>query len=85
MADEDGNPSVPPEQTEGARDDLKPSTSDEGKADSASAPDKKMLNLLIFGATGRVGKQLLKQALALGHRVTVVVRSPENIDPEDIE
>ena len=78
-----GETSVSPNQTEGGGD-LKSSTADEAKAVSASAcaPTLKMLNVLIFGGTGRTGKEVLKQALALGHKVTVVVRSPEKVDIE---
>lgn len=36
-------------------------------------------NLVIFGATGGVGRQLLAQALAAGHQVTAVVRNPQSI------
>jgi putative NADH-flavin reductase len=35
--------------------------------------------LLLFGATGGVGKVLMERALADGHEVTAVVRSPEKI------
>jgi putative NADH-flavin reductase len=34
------------------------------------------LNILIFGATGRTGRELVKQANALGHEVTAFVRDP---------
>lgn len=39
------------------------------------------MNLLLFGATGRVGSHILKQALADGHRVTALVRSPDKLSP----
>lgn len=35
------------------------------------------MNLLIFGATGGTGRQLVDQALAQGHTVTAFVRRPE--------
>lgn len=37
------------------------------------------MNILILGATGRVGHRVLEQALKDGHRVTALVRSPEKI------
>lgn len=37
------------------------------------------MKLTIFGATGRTGRLLLRQALEQGHYVTVLVRSPEKI------
>jgi putative NADH-flavin reductase len=37
------------------------------------------MNLLIFGATGPTGQQLLRQALAQGHQVTAFARSPSAI------
>jgi putative NADH-flavin reductase len=38
------------------------------------------MKLLIIGATGRTGQEIVQQALARGHRVTAFVRSPESID-----
>lgn len=37
------------------------------------------LRLLIVGATGGSGRQLVQQALALGHEVTALVRTPEKL------
>jgi putative NADH-flavin reductase len=37
------------------------------------------MRLFIVGATGGIGVQLLEQALARGHRVTALVRSPEKV------
>jgi putative NADH-flavin reductase len=37
------------------------------------------MKLVIVAATGGVGRELTRQALAAGHEVTVVVRSPEKI------
>lgn len=37
------------------------------------------MNILLFGATGGTGKEVLKQALEQGHFVTTVVRSPNKI------
>lgn len=34
------------------------------------------MKLIVFGATGSVGRQLVKQALAQGHHVTAFARSP---------
>ena len=41
------------------------------------------MNLLLLGATGQTGKQLLAQALDQGHSVTALVRSPEKLDVEN--
>lgn len=35
------------------------------------------MNILVFGATGPTGQQIVKQALARGHGVTAFVRRPE--------
>lgn len=40
------------------------------------------LNLFLLGATGRVGSRILAQALRDGHHVTVLVRSPEKLAPD---
>jgi putative NADH-flavin reductase len=37
------------------------------------------MNLLVFGATGATGQQVMEQALARGHQVTAVARRPEAI------
>ncbi len=38
------------------------------------------MNLLLLGATGRVGRFILEYALADGHTVTVLVRSPDKLE-----
>ena len=37
------------------------------------------MNLLLLGATGRVGGQILSRALADGHTITALVRSPDKL------
>lgn len=37
------------------------------------------MHITIFGATGRVGQRILQYALANGHLVTALVRSPEKL------
>ena len=37
------------------------------------------MKLLVIGATGRTGQEIVQQALARGHHVTGFVRSPESI------
>lgn len=39
------------------------------------------MRLAIFGATGGIGGQLLAQALAAGHQVTAIVRTPDKLTP----
>ena len=41
------------------------------------------MNLLLLGATGLTGKELLAQALDRGHAVTALVRSPKSLDAND--
>lgn len=41
------------------------------------------MNLLIFGASGSIGRQLVEQALAQGHTVTAFVRNPAKLDFTD--
>jgi uncharacterized protein len=38
------------------------------------------MNLTILGATGRVGRELTRQALERGHAVTAIARNPADID-----
>jgi len=38
------------------------------------------MKLLVIGATGRTGREIIQQALARGHHVAAFVRSPENIN-----
>jgi uncharacterized protein YbjT (DUF2867 family) len=37
------------------------------------------MNLVVVGATGRTGRLVVEQALAAGHAVTALVRSPEKL------
>ncbi len=37
------------------------------------------MKLVIFGATGGIGRQVLEQAIAAGHDVTAVVRDPKKL------
>jgi putative NADH-flavin reductase len=41
-----------------------------------------MMKLLIFGSTGSVGRQIVKQALEQGHTVTAFARYPGKLDIE---
>jgi uncharacterized protein len=41
-----------------------------------------MPRLIIFGATGNLGSHVLSQALAAGHQVTVLVRTPSRLSPD---
>ncbi|MBF9069334.1 NAD(P)-dependent oxidoreductase [Streptacidiphilus fuscans] len=40
------------------------------------------MKLVIVAATGGIGRQLLAQALAAGHQVTAVVRTPSKLDAD---
>lgn len=40
------------------------------------------MKLIIFGATGTLGRHLVKQALAQGHKVTAFARNPAALDLE---
>jgi len=41
-----------------------------------------MPRLIILGATGSLGSHVLRQAIAAGHEVTVLVRTPSKLPPE---
>jgi putative NADH-flavin reductase len=41
-----------------------------------------MARLIIFGATGSLGRHVLGRALTAGHQVTVLVRTPAKLSPE---
>jgi putative NADH-flavin reductase len=41
------------------------------------------LKLIVFGATGGTGKEVIKQALAEGHEVTAFVRNPSKLNGDD--
>lgn len=41
-----------------------------------------MTRLIIFGATGSLGSHVVRQALAAGHQVSAVVRTPSKLPPE---
>ncbi|WP_299745311.1 NAD(P)-dependent oxidoreductase [uncultured Rossellomorea sp.] len=40
------------------------------------------MKLIVFGATGGTGKEVVKQALADGHEVTVFVRNPSKLEED---
>lgn len=40
------------------------------------------MNIVVFGATGGTGKEILSQALAAGHHVTAVARRPDAVTAE---
>lgn len=42
------------------------------------------MRITVFGATGGVGREIVGQALAAGHEVTVVVRDPDRL-PERLD
>ncbi|MGD8346315.1 MAG: NAD(P)H-binding protein [Lysobacterales bacterium] len=46
----------------------------------ASPPAAEALDILVFGATGKVGRHVVAEALDRGHRVTAVSRDPARID-----
>ena len=41
------------------------------------------MKLTVFGATGRIGGEVVRQALAAGHEVTAVVRDPSRLAARD--
>lgn len=41
-----------------------------------------MARLITFGATGSLGSHVLRQALAAGHQISAVVRTPSKLPPE---
>ena len=41
-----------------------------------------MSRILILGATGSLGRHVLRQALAVGYEVTVFVRTPSRLPAE---
>lgn len=41
------------------------------------------MRIIVFGASGPTGRQLTRQALAAGHRVTAVTRRPESVSERD--
>ena len=47
--------------------------------DRVVVPEKTSLRLLIVGATGGTGRELVAQALERGHRVTALVRNPAKL------
>lgn len=49
---------------------------------SVGAPGRRPTRILIVGATGGTGRQLVAQALERGHLVTVLVRNPAKLQAE---
>jgi len=49
------------------------------KAELTCRAQEARMKILVFGATGPTGQQIVKQALARGHAVTAFVRRPEGL------
>lgn len=47
---------------------------------AAQAADTDSLDILVYGASGKVGRHVVTEGLARGHRVTAVSRDPSRID-----
>ena len=47
---------------------------------AAAAPTEQPLDIVIYGASGKVGSHVVQEALDRGHRVTAVSRRPEQIE-----
>ncbi len=43
------------------------------------------MKVLLLGATGRTGKQIIEEALKRGHRISAIARDPEKLKNYDIE
>lgn len=50
---------------------------------AAADPETKNFNILVYGATGKVGRQVVNEALNRGHIVTAVSRDPARITAAD--
>jgi putative NADH-flavin reductase/acetyl esterase/lipase len=50
--------------------------------DAMSKPATPALEIVVFGATGKVGTHVVQEALARGHRVTAVSRHPEQVETQ---
>ena len=51
-------------------------------AGAAQGEDVQHLNILVYGATGKVGSLTVDEALNRGHRVTAVSRDPSRIQTQ---
>ena len=43
------------------------------------------MKILVLGATGRTGQQIIQEALKKGHKISVIARDPEKLNDYDIE
>src|SRR6266508_6534966 len=58
--------------------------SDRGYAAAPGRAERETtMKVTVFGATGRIGEQVVRQALDAGHKVTAVVRDPARFDVSD--
>src|SRR5438874_9298934 len=53
-------------------------TASQGVEPSAT---RNTMNLVVLGATGATGQEIVRQAVERGHSVTALVRSPERLKP----
>jgi hypothetical protein len=54
------------------------STRQRGICPTEHEKKEQAMKLTIFAATGGIGRHILEQAVAAGHDVTAVVRTPKN-------
>src|SRR3981081_3817831 len=47
----------------------------------ANCEEKRTMKLVVLGATGGTGLEIVRQAVGRGHSVTAFVRSPERLSP----
>ena len=50
------------------------------RASGQPETERHQMKMTIFGATGGIGRHLVRQALAAGHKVTAVVRDPARFE-----
>ena len=42
------------------------------------------MNILVLGATGKTGREVVTQAVAAGHTVTAFARDPQKLERNDV-
>ena len=43
------------------------------------------MKILLLGATGRTGKQIIEEAIKRGHKISAIARDPEKLKDYDLE
>jgi hypothetical protein len=52
-------------------------------SDDEAVQERIIMKIVVIGATGNIGRRIVKEALDRGHEVMGVIRDPNAVEPPD--